>query len=266
MVLCMLGILGLLFIGADKLSSITRESLVVTLFFKENVSDEQVLAFQKKLEKEEYVRATKFISKEDAAEEFQKELGEDFLDFLGYNPLPAAIDVNFKPEYAEQSFFEALEKKWMTDPKIERVDYPANLVEKIVSNMRKIGWVFLAIAALLTFISITLINNTIRLAIYSRRFLIRTMQLVGATRQYIRRPFLLASLLQGFIGGVLALLILGALLYFGERQLPELKEIRDVRLLGILAGAVLGAGVFLSFICTFFAVRKYLHLKSDSLY
>ena len=132
--------------------------------------------------------------------------------------------------------------------------------------MKKLSWFFLAFSAILTFIAVTLINNTIRLAMYSRRFIIRTMQLVGATRGFIRRPYIFSGLLQGFLGGVIAVILIAITVYFGEKEIPELREMRDLRLLGILAGAIVLGGVILSWICTFFAVRKYLNLKTDSLY
>jgi cell division transport system permease protein len=266
MVLLMLGTLGLLLVNAKKLSDTTRESFTVSIFFKDSVDDASILRFKAELESREFIKSVGFISRDEAAESFQQELGEDFVEFLGYNPLPASLDVKFNSSFTEESDFEKLEKEWMANSMVAQIDYPRNLINKIVDNMRKLSWFFLAFSAILAFIAITLINNTIRLAMYSKRFLIRTMQLVGATRGFIRRPYVWSGIVQGFLGGVIAILLLGGAVYWGEQEIPELRQMRDLKLLGILAAAILAGGIFLSWICTFFAVRKYLNLKTDSLY
>jgi cell division transport system permease protein len=266
MVLLMLGLLGLLLVNAKKLSDTTRESFTVSVFFKDSVDDASILKFKSELETREYIKTTTFITREEAAESFQKDLGEDFVEFLGYNPLPASLDIRFNNSFTEEEDFQRLETEWMANPIVAQIDYPRNLIGKIVDNMKKLSWFFLAFSAILTFIAVTLINNTIRLAMYSRRFIIRTMQLVGATRGFIRRPYIFSGLLQGFLGGVIAVILIAITVYFGEKEIPELREMRDLRLLGILAGAIVLGGVILSWICTFFAVRKYLNLKTDSLY
>jgi len=263
MVLFMLGMLGLLLVNAKKLSDTTKESFTVSIFFKDSVNDAQILAFQNELNAAAYTRSTVYTDKATAAKEFQEQLGEDFVDFLGYNPLPASIDVNFKTDYTDQQKFNEIEQTWLRNPMVEKIDYPRNLINQIAENMRKLSWFFLAV---LLFIAVTLINNTIRLAIYSKRFLIKTMQLVGAKKSFIRAPFLTTSLLQGFLGSLVAIGLLTGVLAFAEHKIPDLKSIRDIQLLAMLAGGILFAGVFLSFICTFFAVRKYLNLNTDSLY
>jgi cell division transport system permease protein len=266
MVLFMLGLMGLLLINARKLTDFTRESFTVTVFFRDSVDEAQMESFRKSLEAEQFVKSVQFTSKDQAAADFQKELGEDFVDFLGYNPLPASLDVNFKPEFANDAFFAQTEKKWLENEWVEQVSYPRNLIIQIVDNVQRISWIFLAFGAVLALIAVTLINNTIRLAIYSKRFLIKTMLLVGATAGFIRRPFIVSGFLQGLVGGIIALLLLGATLLLAESKIMGLKEIRDLNYLGMLAIAILAGGVILSLICTFFAVRKYLNLKTDSLY
>ncbi|MFN5372563.1 MAG: cell division protein FtsX [Bacteroidia bacterium] len=266
MVLFMLGLMGLLLINARKLTDFTRESFTVTVFFRDSVDEDQMNSFRKSLEAEQFVKSVQFTSKDQAAADFQKELGEDFVDFLGYNPLPASLDVNFKPEFATDAFFAQTEQKWLQNEWVEQVSYPRNLIIKIVDNVQRISWIFLAFGAVLTLIAVTLINNTIRLAIYSKRFLIKTMLLVGATAGFIRRPFIVSGFIQGLIGGIIALLLLGGTLLLAENKIMGLREIRDVNYLGVLALAIVAGGVILSLICTFFAVRKYLNLKTDSLY
>jgi cell division transport system permease protein len=262
----MLGLMGLLLINARKLTDFTRESFTVTVFFRDSVDEEQMNAFRKTLEAEQFVKSVQFTTKDQAAADFQKELGEDFVDFLGYNPLPASLDVNFKPEFATDAFFAQTEQEWLQNEWVEQVSYPRNLIIKIVDNVQRISWIFLAFGAVLTLIAVTLINNTIRLAIYSKRFLIKTMLLVGATAGFIRRPFIVSGFIQGLIGGIIALLLLSGTLLLAENKIMGLREIRDVNYLGVLALAIVAGGVILSLICTFFAVRKYLNLKTDSLY
>jgi cell division transport system permease protein len=262
----MLGLLGLLLVDAKKLSDTTRESFQVSVFFRDSVDDAQILVFKQELDARPYVKSTAFVTRAEAATNFQKDLGEDFVEFLGYNPLPASIDVRFNVDFTDEGDFQKIEKEWLANPLVAQVDYPRNLINQIISNMRKLSWFFLAFSVILTFIAVTLINNTIRLSIYSKRLLIRTMQLVGATRGFIRGPFLRASFMQGFAGGLVAIALLAGMIALGEQQIPELRQLRDFNLLGILAGGILIGGVGLSWICTFFAVRKYLHLKTDSLY
>jgi cell division transport system permease protein len=266
MVLFILGLLGLLMVNAKKLSDTTRGSFRVSLFFKDTVDEVQILDFQKELELNQVISSTVFVTKTQAAAEFQKQLGEDFVEFLGYNPLPASLDVTFKPNFTETADFEKMEREWLKNPLVEKVDYPRNLIIKIIATTQKLSWFLLAFSALLLVIAISLINNTIRLSIYSKRFLIKTMQLVGATRGFIRGPFLRAGFFQGFFGGLVAAGLLAGLLLLGEQQIPELKELRDLQLLAILGGSLLAGGVILSWICTFFAIRKYLNLNTDSLY
>ena len=266
MVLFMLGLLGLLLVDAKKLSDTTRESFQVSIFFRDSVDDVQILAFKQQLDAKPFVKSSTFVTRADAASEFQKDLGEDFVDFLGYNPLPASIDVRFKVNFTNEADFQKIEKEWLANPLVAQIDYPRNLINQIIQNMQKLSWFFLAFSVILTFIAITLINNTIRLSIYSKRLLIRTMQLVGATRGFIRWPFLRASIIQGLLGGLVSILLLAGMIILGEQQIPELQKLRDINLLGLLAGSILISGIALSWICTFFAVRKYLNLKTDSLY
>lgn len=266
MVLLMLGLLGWMLIAAKQLSDTTRESYTVSIFFRDTVDDVQILKFKETLDAEAYVKATKFVSRAEAAQEYQKEVGEEFVEFLGFNPLPASIDVNFKPEFTRQTDFDKLEEQWMKNPMVEKVSYQRLLINQIEQNIRKLSWVILGFCAVLGLIAVSLINSTIRLSIYSRRFIIKTMLLVGATQSFIRWPFLKASFLQGFLAAITAISLIASIIYFAERQIPQLVELRDYRMLSMLAGAILLSGIILSWICTFFAVRKYLNLKTDSLY
>jgi len=266
MVLFMLGLFGLLLLNAKKLSDSTRESFTITVFFNDSATTELMEGFKAQMDTSYFCLASSITSKEEAAEIFQKQVGEDFVDFLGFNPLPASIDIRFKKEFAKEELFQQLEAQWNASPLVERVSYPRDLIRKINQNVKTLSYILLIFSAILLFIAITLINNTIRLAIYSRRFIIRTMQLVGATRAYIRRPFLWSSIGQGLLAGFIALTCLAGVIYAGEQQLPELRQLRDYNMLAILSGGIVLSGMFISWICTLFAVRKYLRLNTDSLY
>ena len=237
MVLLILGLLGWMLANAKQFSDKTRESFTVSIFFKDSVDDLQILNFKEELDRKEFVKSTKFVTRAEAAANYQSEVGVEFVDLLGYNPLPASIDVNFKPEFAGERNFDSTEKEWTRNPLVEKVSYQRVLINQVVDNMKKLSWFFVAFSAILALISVTLINNTIRLSIYSKRFLIKTMLLVGATQGFIRRPFLRSGLLQGLLAGLLAILLIAGIMILAERQIPELKDLRNFRLLGMLAGA-----------------------------
>ena len=265
MVLIMLGLQGWLILNARAISS-KSDTFVLTVYFRDTTSISSILDIKKQFENLPGVKSVSYTDRETAARQFQEELGEDFVEFLGYNPMPASLGVIFKPEQADETFFLDFERKWTKHPDVEKVDYPRNLLLSMASNMKRLGWILLAAGALMALIAITLINNTIRLTIFARRFLIKTMLLVGATQKFIRRPFILSGIAQGFAGGILSCLMLAILLWFGEQQIPGLRELRNLQDLALLGAGLILSGVLLSLICTFFAVRKYLNIKTDQLY
>ncbi len=267
LVLLLLGIIGLLVLNAQILSNYVKENLLFSLIIHENVSNADIRKFQKTLDTQEFIKSTQLISKEEAAESLQEELGENFLETLGYNPLSSAINVYLTADYANPDSIGKIETKLLSYGEIvQEVAYQQNLVHLINENVRKISLILLAFSAALFIISFALLNNTIRLIIYSKRFLINTMKLVGATRGFIRRPFLASGVVQGLIGSLIAIVILGFIIHITNQELRDIVGTIDYVTIGILFLIVLVLGILLSFISTLFAVNKYLRIKSSNLY
>ena len=266
LVLFMLGLLGLIVLHAGKLSDLVRENIGFSVIIKENIKEPQILEFRKKLDTEEFVKSTQYITKEEAAEDLKKELGEDFIDFLGYNPLLPSIDVRLNAEYANNDSLQMLEKQLLKSRLVKEVFYHKSLVDMVNRNIRRISLVLLFFSAVLLLISVALINNTIRLSVYSKRFLIRTMQLVGATRSFISKPFLMKSLVHGLISSVIAIGLLTVVLYFSRQAIPELVDLQEIDLFLSLFGLVTMLGLIITGFSTLFAVVRYLNLKSYKLH
>jgi cell division transport system permease protein len=266
LVLFMLGALGLIVLHAKKLSDYVKENIGFSIILKENVKELDIVQLQKTLDAANYVKSTEYITKEKAAESLKKDLGEDFVSFLGYNPLLASIEVRLKADYANNDSIAWIERELLANTKVKEVIYQKSLISMVNENIKKISLVMLGFSALLLLISIALINNTIRLSIYSKRFLIKSMQLVGATKGFIRRPFVIKGIMQGIYAGIIAIALLVGLLYFAQREIPELLYLQDEQLIAILFGFVILLGILISWFSTFLAVRKYLRLKTDDLY
>jgi cell division transport system permease protein len=262
----MLGLLALTVFHAQKLSDYVRENIGFHIYLKEDAKAEDIILFQHQLDAEPFVKSSVYISPEQAARELTAELGEDFIDFLGYNPLPPSVDIRVKAMYANVDSLEAIEGRLMNQVVVKEVFYQKSLVHLINRNIRKISIVLLGFSALLLLIAMALINNTIRLSVYSKRFIIKTMKLVGATRSFIARPFIIRGILQGFYSALLAVILLAAILYFLMQQVPELVSLYDLYLYLAVFGLVIITGMFLSWVSTWFAVRKYLKMKEDNLY
>ncbi|MGM0496524.1 MAG: cell division protein FtsX [Bacteroidota bacterium] len=266
MVLFLLGILGLLVLNAKRISDYVKENIGFSIILKEDVKEVDVIRLQKNLDASEYVKSTEYVTKEEAAEELQEELGEDFIEFLGYNPLLASIDVHLRADYANQSSIEQIKNDLQDYDQIKEVFYQKSLVQLVNQNIRKIGIIILIFSGFLFLIAIALINNTIRLSIYSKRFIINTMQLVGATKGFIRRPFIYKGMMQGVFASIVAMGLLTGAVYLMQKEFDEIITLKDIEILAILYGAVLVVGVFISWISTFFAVNRYLKIKVDKLY
>jgi len=266
LVLCMLGTIGLLLLTAHRISRYVMENVGFSVFLKDNVIEADIFRFQKTLDAEIYVRETRYINKDDAAREFAEELGEDFVDFLGFNPLSSSIEVKLDARYANNDSIQRIEEHLLSFDEVKEVSYQKSMIHILNENIRKISLFILSFSALLIVIAVSLINNTIRLLVYSRRLLIRTMQLVGATNSFIRRPFLWRSALHGIYSAFIAMTILILSLYWIEGQLEEILSVRDTQILGGLFLIVFFLGIILSWISTFFAVNKYLKIKTDNLF
>lgn len=266
LVLLMLGMLGLMLVHAKNLSNYVKENMVLNIIVDESANETEILAFKKGLDNNEAVKQTQYINKEVAQHNLTKDLGEDFVNFLGYNPLLSTIDVYLKADYANNQTIDSLRKDIEKSPIVQEVVYQSSLIDMVNKNINTIGIIVLGFAAILLVIAIALINNTIRLAIFSQRFLIKSMQLVGATKNFIRKPFILVAALHGVIASLIAIIILLGLLYYAQKELPEIIILRNVTEFGLVFISLVAIGIFITAISTWFAVSKYLRLKIYDLY
>jgi len=266
MILFLFGLLGLLIINARRLSDFMKENVGVTLILRDNAKEADIMKLQKSLETTDYIKSARFIDKESAATELKNELGEDFVDFLGFNPLLSSIDVTVYAPYANPDSMIILEKKLLSYPEIQEVYYQRNLLRQLNSNVKKISLILLVISLLMFIIFAGLINNTIRLSIYSKRFLINTMQLVGATRSFIRRPFIAKSALHGIYGGLIACSMLLAIFISYQRELKSLIDFQNPTSLALLVAGIFVAGILITVISSYFAVNKFLRMRFDQLF
>src|SRR5690606_5240385 len=266
LVLVMTGLLGLILVHAKNLSNYVKENIVLNIIINESAEENDMNALQKTLNDHTYDRKAEYISKETAADSLQKDLGEDFVKFLGYNPLLASFDVYLKADYANTDSVNAFINELNSNRLVKEVVYQESLIDMVNKNIRIIGLIILGFAAVLLLIAIALINNTIRLAIYSQRFLIKSMQMVGATKGFIRRPFLGYGVWHGILGALIAVLLLVTILYFGQQQIPELIMLRNYMEFGIIFLGIFVLGMLISGLSTYFAVSKYLRIRQNDLY
>ncbi|HKJ80133.1 MAG TPA: permease-like cell division protein FtsX [Prolixibacteraceae bacterium] len=266
MVLLMLGTLALILINAGKLSDYVREKIGFTLVLHDNLKEVEITRLQKVLNTTPYVKTTEYIDKEKAARQLSEQLGEDFTGFLGYNPLFSSLEVRLLANYTTNDSLMVIEKEFLEYPEVKEVFYQKDLVDVINQNVNRISIILLIVSGLLTFIFITLINNTIRISIYSDRFIINTMQLVGATRSFVRRPFLLRGVYLGIYGGLIANSILLAAIFSYQKELSGIINLNEIEVLGALIVTVIVLGVLISWLSTFFAVNKFLKMKFDELF
>ena len=266
LVLFLLGILGLLVLNTKKMADHFKEQITISVFLKENAKDVEVDQLQKSLAMAEYTKTATYVSKEEAAEQHSKEIGENFIDFLGYNPLKNSIDVQLNADFVSPEQIEEIATGISKKNYVDEVSYDKPLVGLLSENVKKISFWILVASAIFTFIAVLLINSSIRLSIYSKRFIIKTMQMVGATKIFIRRPFLWTNIKLGMLGAVLALLALGGVLYYLDANFTEFNILQDSTLLIILFVSVFVLGVLISLVSTYFATQRFLNLRTDELY
>lgn len=266
LVLLMIGLLGLFLIHAKNLSDYVKENIVLSVIVRENVSEAEILKLQKQIDGEPSVKSTQYVSKDMAAVNLQKDLGEDFVKFLGYNPLLSSIDIYLKAGSANKETIDSLQNNLVAKEMVKEVFYQESLVDVVNKNSRLIGIVILSFGVILLLISIALINNTIRLAMYSQRFLIKSMQLVGATKNFIRKPFLLTGIMHGVFGALISIILLILLLFWIRNAVPELVILQNYLEFAFIFALVLVSGALISFLSTYMAVTKYLNQKVSDLY
>jgi cell division transport system permease protein len=266
LVLTMLGFLSIILINGRQLSDYVREKIGFTLVLRDNVKPADIKKLQEQLNTSKFVKSTRYVDKETASMELTKQLGEDFSGFLGYNPLFESIEVKLYASYTQTDSLQVLEKKFLTYPQVKEVFYQKDLVQVINQNIRKISVIVLVISALLTIIFIALINNTIRISVYARRFTINTMQMVGASNAFIRKPFIKQSLLLGFYGAVIANVVLAGGVYAYRNQLVGLDTPDNMYNFGLVVLIVFFLGLVFAWISTLFAVNKFLKMKFDEMF
>lgn len=266
LVLFLLGILGLVIINAKELSDYFRENLSFSVILDEDAREADIRMLQKDLDAKPSVKSTEYVSRDEAAVKMKEEMGEDFISFLGDNPLPPSIDVYLYAGYTNRDSVGKFEKYILEYPFVKEVWYEDSLLYLINENVRKISIFLLIISSFLFLIAVTIINNTIRLAIYSKRFLIRTMQLVGATRSFIRKPFLIRSIYHGVLAALTAMLLLMGLLYLIEKEFLMLFTFESTKLLVILGILLMIAGILINLVSTYLSVNRYLVISEDKLY
>jgi cell division transport system permease protein len=266
LVLFMLGALGLIVINANKLSMHFRENLGFHIYLKDTATAAQTDGLMLELSNARFTKSVTHVSKETAAEKLRADLGEDFVAFLGSNPLLNSIEVKLNADYAHTDSLDIIEKALLRQPFIKEVVYQKVLISKLQRNTRAAALFLVIFSVALLTIAVALINNTIRLSIYSQRFLIRTMYLVGATRAFISKPFIFRGIRQGVLAGIFAGILLAGFLMLSTRFIPELLRLQDENVLAILFCALILIGVIISAFSAFLAVMRYLHLKTSDLY
>lgn len=266
LVLFLLGLILLMGLLGNKLSAYVKENISFSILLKDNQKEADIQQMQKKLDAMPFIKSTEYISKEQAAKELEEELGENPETFLGFNPLQASIEVKLHSEYANPDSLQVIEKQITSYTSVSDLLYRKDMMEMVHTNMARMGLILLALAAVLMIISFVLIGNTIRLLIYSKRFLIHTMKLVGATAGFIRKPFIRYNVVSGILASLLAILLLTGTLYYLQAELSGFIQILDIPTLVLTCVAVLILGITLSVFATIFAVNRYLRMRGDEMY
>ena len=266
LVLLLVGVASLLLVNARGVSDYFKENMQVSVLMKQNVSDEDALAYRAQLEKARFIRNTVFVSREQGERELADQLGEDFLDIFETSPIPVSIDVTLNAEYVSADSLEVVKSEIAVSPLVDEVVYQKSLVDALNANLNRISMIIGIFVALLLFISYVLINNTVRLNVFARRFTIHTMKLVGATRSFIRAPFLVQSAFQGLFASFIAIIALVVMLYFMRSEFEQLFEIFRLDLLLSVMGIVVASGLAICLLSTWFVVNKLVSLKKDELY
>ena len=266
LVLLLVGVANMLLVNAKSVSDYFKENMQISVLMKQNVSDEDALEYRELLDGERYIKSTTFVSKEQGRKELAEQLGEDFLDVFETSPIPVSIDVTLEAAYVSSDSLEVVRAEIAESELVEEVVYQRSLVDALNANLSRISMVLGVFIALLLFISFVLINNTVRLSVFARRFTIHTMKLVGATRSFIRAPFLLQSAFQGVFAAFLAIIVLLGLMFLMRSSFAQLFEIFRMELLLLVMGIVLVSGLALCLISTYFVVNKLISLHKDELY
>jgi cell division transport system permease protein len=266
LVLFLLGILGLFVINSKRLSDNFKEEIAMTVFFKNEANDTILKAFGEEMKTAKFAKRFVYVSNEEAAKQHKEVIGEDFMQFLGVNPLQNSYDIHLKANYVVNDSLAKIESRLRKNEMVADIVYDKQLVTLVNDNVKNVSMWILIISGVFAFVSVLLINSSMRLSIYANRFIIKTMQMVGATKSFIRKPFLYRSIVLGFIGSVLAILALIGVLTYIETNFPNLGILEDQFLIGLVLLGVLVVGIVITWISTFFATQRFLNLRTDDLY
>jgi cell division transport system permease protein len=266
LVLFLVGLLGLIVLKTNSITKHFKEKIAITIFLNDDAKSKDVEILQAELNNADYTKSVTYISKEEAAKRYSEDIGEDFLEFLGENPLKNAIDVSLKSDFVTPEKMEEIEKNLLIRSIVAEVSYDKPLIELLSKNITRLSFWMLLFSGLFTVIAVVLINSSIRLSVYSKRFTIKTMQMVGATKKFIRVPFILQSVKLGIVGALVA--IGGLLIFIGymNKMVPEIELLNDYKILGILSLAIIILGILITWLSTFFATQRFLNLRTDELY
>lgn len=266
LVLFLLGLLGLLVLNSKKVADYFKEQIAITVFLKDTAKEVEITQLKQSLALAEYTKSATFVSKEDAAKDHQETLGENFIEYLGENPLQNSIDVYILADYVTPAKMEEITNELKSKDFVDDVIYDKPLIAQLTENVKRISFWVLVISGIFTFIAVLLINSSIRLSIYAKRFTIKTMQMVGATKKFIRQPFVWKSVRLGIIGAIVAMIGMAVVLYYLNESFPQLQLLGDPVLLTILFVFILLMGIIITWISTFIATQRFLNLRTDDLY
>ena len=266
LVLFLLGLLGLLVLNSKKVADYFKEQIAITVFLKDTAKEVEITQLKQSLALAEYTKSATFVSKEDAAKEHQETLGENFIEYLGENPLQNSIDVYILADYVTPAKMEEITNELKSKDFVDDVIYDKPLIAQLTENVKRISFWVLVVSGIFTFIAVLLINSSIRLSIYAKRFTIKTMQMVGATKKFIRKPFVWKSVRLGIVGAIVAMIGMGIVLYYLNQSFPQLQLLGDPVLLAVLFIFIFLMGVLITWISTFIATQRFLNLRTDDLY
>ena len=266
LVLLLVGVASLLLVNAKSVSDYFKENVQVSVLMKQEVGEDEAMEYATALDAMPFIKGTRFISKEEGTRDMTDMLGDDFLNVFETAPIPVSVDVTLKADYVSADSLEMVKKIISSSPLVDEVVYQQSLVDKLNTNLGKISLILGIFVILLLFISFVLINNTVRLNVFSKRFTIHTMKLVGATKSFIRAPFLGHAVFQGLISALLAILLLLGILFFVRKEFVQLFEVFSMDLLMIVIGIVILAGILICLVSTYFVVGKLVSLSNDELY
>ncbi len=266
LVLFLVGLLGIIVLKTQELAQHFREQVTLNVFLSDQADINQITDFKRAIQEKDYTNRIVFVSKEEAAKLMQKEIGQDFLEFLGTNPLKNVLNIQLKQDFVTAEKMQEIEKSLIKNKIVHEVTYDKPLIELLNKNINRISLWILLFSGLLTLIAVVLINSSIRLSVYSKRFTIKTMQMVGATKSFIRKPFIWTSIKLGILGALLAIIALIGMSYYIEKQIPEISILDNINMLVIVFAGVLLLGIVITGLSTFFATRRFLNLRTNDLY